>query len=255
MLSGFSQPIPASEGLFENKNQSDFNKDSFDITRTWFKDSLAIQELKGYFSFESNDTNIYKGYDVYKYVFYDLRSRKKQDYYSFTDSASIASNYYDTSNSCLYRNIHKASDKFNAKDSLEQMPDTLIGKRNYIRIKYKERNVAEYDYQFEYIYYLSCNSFKSKIIHNNAQIEKLYPGCHVERLDYNSLSPIRISTIAKGKIVRNKLTEEEEKIFEKWEKNATNTTMPIITCLEVIKKYKGPVKLRSDPRFIDYYNR
>lgn len=222
---------------------SDAASDSLTLNSMWFKDSAVIYESKGFYHFETGDSVINKGYDVYKYIYFDLKTGKAQDYYSFTDTAAVAHNYIISREKETGWNYFKGENREDLT-TIELIPDTLLEKENFKRIKFRQSD-SLYNYRAEIIYYLSCNSFTTDIIHINKVIESMFPGCMISRIEYITLSPQLFKSLGECKLVRTKCTEEENRIFAQWKKNAEQTTMPVLTYEEVRKMPGNPLKFKN----------
>lgn len=245
------QNYVANDGLYELRNNWGLDKDSFKTCKVWIKDSITIHEEKAHFSYDSSEINIYSGYETYKYVYTDLRKKQCQDYYSFSDTAHIGCNYLKSDNCFSLPQINPL-EKYCSLDSLTKMEDTVINENLYKRIKYRERH-DDYNYSFEYTYYLIKQTRKSALLFKNcAIIENLYPGHIIERIDYYNPLPAPHIFISEAKVIRNYFTKEEDKIFEEWKLKAANTSLPVIPCEKVRLKKGIPVTIRNNPRFKNF---
>lgn len=223
-------------------------KDSVFIHKIWFHDSVLIQEEYVFFECGLNDSIIHEGYEPYKYTYYDLRTKKCQDYFSFSDTASVECNYIFGPEvpSNLYGGLN-----WEGRQRTEYVKDTLINNRAIKVIKLVEVRPG-YNYRYEENYYFQKGALRSDVINLDNVIKRLFPEkrllpeYNLIRID-NITYPEKIMMYADYYIVRDALSVEELKIFDRWKKNATETKLPVISMDEVLKMPKVPIRYKDDP--------
>ncbi|MBC7934921.1 MAG: hypothetical protein H7Y86_06140 [Rhizobacter sp.] len=238
-----AQPQLLNKGVLLYQGSVGSNKLTSD--RFWFRDSSVIYEQNSDYKVSHGDTVIFEGYETYKYTFFDLRTLKCQDYFSFSDTAAVESNYTVESGDAPGWNFYIGHNK-KSLDSMFCLADTIIDKKTYKRIRYSERR-PDYDYYFEETYFFVCNIPINNLVNIDKRLEKKLPGCMLQKIDMHQLTPypMRDSTLFIPE--RNYLTKEEEKIFQQWQRNSLETALPVLTIEEVRKKPFLPIKYKQHP--------
>jgi len=244
-----AQTITVKKGLFHYVSNLG-RKDSPYIHKIWINDSAVIQTAYSFFSCEINDSIIYEGYDPYKYTYYDLRTKKCQDYFSFSDTAQVECNYLKQAVNGVPYNIFRGLN-WEGRQRTHNLKDTILNNKATKVIQLVEER-PEYNYRFEENYYFQKNNMKSDAVNLDAVITRLFPDKNLlpeytlVRID-NITYPEKIQLFADYYIARDTLTPEELKVFKQWKKNAMETTLPIISEEEVDKMSSVPIRFKNDP--------
>jgi hypothetical protein len=157
-----------------------------------------------------------------------LRTMNCQDYSNFSDTALPYKNYHlkpGESPSVVFYGHKK---KRNISDSSVNLPDTIIQSKVLKRIKM----VHIYDStSYEYVYYIDCN-IKKNIFHINISIDEMFPDCQVTKSELRANLHTNLKNIFEFNMLKQRLSSTEEKIFDKWGKNAILTKLPLVDFLE-----------------------
>jgi hypothetical protein len=207
---------------------------------TWFKDSVVIFEIFESYSESLNDSIVDQGSRLRNYSILDLTTRQGQDYLSFSDTAKPLTNYLLQEDEGIFRKNHPY-DKY--VDSLMPMSDTIIDENPLKRLWF---SLSGDGWHFKIIYFLLCSK-PENIFHLSKAVDNRYPGCKVIDILYEDLDSGR-NLFNKIVFIRNKLTEEEEKIFKKWKANLYASTLPVTTKLEA-DKYLSNFKSASSKTY------
>ena len=224
--------------------------------KIWFKDSAVIYEFrveKQSYGSISEGTIVKSGYPVVAYFYLDLRSMMYQQYADFKDTTmpmyNIALKPGD--HAPFWRFYHSKNAPQDNTEQMAALPDTIIENILYKRIKvpYK-KNPKESSYS---VYYIQCNAPKS-IFHMMPALEQLYPGCKAIRSEFVYVeNPVirvekQVARVFEYKIINNRLTEFEIRIFKNWAQNAKNTKLPIMSFDEAFSRgFSDNVKLDEKP--------
>lgn len=225
-------------------------KDSVYIHKIWINDSAVIQTSYSFFTCGINDSIIHEGYDPYKYTYYDLRTKKCQDYFSFSDTASVECNYFKKATNGAPYNMFRGLN-WEGRQKTEYTRDTIFNSKPTKIIQLVEVR-PEYNYRYEENYYFQKNTLKSDIVNFDAVITRLFPDkdllpeYNLVRID-DITYPEKIQMFADYYIARDTLTPEELKIFNQWKKNAAETTLPMISEEEVDRMSSVPIRFKNDP--------
>lgn len=217
-----------SEGLLEAKdfilrsNESGFDTLKMRMNRNWYSDSAVIVELRVVELPMDNDTNDIEKYTTYKYTYLDVRTKKCQDYYSFSDTASVQCNYYLNPGEALRWEFYMTG-KEKAEDFVELNNSIIFGKKLKILESRDQKFTNNYTRS---IYYLDCDPTIG-IFHLAKPIDLQFKNCRVIRSDQLDRESGDIFCFELSS-VRQNLTEEEKKIFKSWAKNAELTNKPLI---------------------------
>lgn len=200
-------------------------------SKIWFKDSCVIFEMKELRMTENTTSKgsvVKRSFDLFKYSYLDLRTMKCQDYSNFSDTAMPFNNYQleqgESPSVVFYANKRKIE----ISDSSINMTDTTIQNKVLKRIKM----VHIYDStSYEYVYYIDCN-IKKNIFHINISIDEMFPGCQVIKSESRANLNTNLKNIFEFNMLKQKLSSTEAKIFDKWQRNAIQTKLPLVDYLE-----------------------
>jgi len=200
-----------------------------------FKDSVAIINYKAEFSFKevfgALDENPVTGLDTFgyetlKYTFVDLKSRHCQDYVQLNDTSKPFCNYFlkETEGIDNFFVEKNAVNKEKWTYPPQVISDTIIANNNYKRgrmyFKADSMNMTYCDYYFD------CK-LKVGPIHHNKLYDSLFGGCVNFRVDF--IMPGYPTQIFKFSLERDKLYKSERRLFTKWNKNAKNIKIPLVS--------------------------
>ena len=238
----------AKEGLFcVTSNYG--RKDSVFVNLVWFRDSVAIHEGKMFIHADFDSFQL-EGYELYKYSFNNLRNSICQDYHSFTDTASVICSYQLKPGDATGWYTYTSRDN-SPIENFQVISDTIIDGNLYKRVKYTSK-IESSNYLSEEYYYLSNKMLKSNLFIVHRGIEAMLPGYTICRVVLNLVRPDTILQTTDFKILRNWLTVEERKIFEKWGANALETKLPLSSLSEVNSMPSIPIKYKDV--FIKWYS-
>ena len=199
----------------------------------WFQDSAIIYEMKIFTTTEDHKlsgTVIHKSYNTFKFTYLDLRTLRCQDYYNFSDTALPYCNYFLKPDEWISWKFYAENNKQKVTDSLTLLPDTVMDGHHFKRVKTVNLFPGS---DFEFVYWLRCKETEN-IFHINQVYEKRFPGCKTTRTEL--IDPHSSSHSIFGyNILHQRLSDEERKIFKKWAKNATQTTLPLLTLDKALK--------------------
>jgi len=218
------------EGLvhfYSNMPMKDFDED-----RIWFKDSAFIIEVKKDNTEYINDRLVHEGYDVYKYSYVNLKNGICQDYFSFSDTASVRFNYRLKANEFIRWNFYSSSQE--AAQTL-QLSDSTIAEIRYKR--YRTKNM--FPNGEEYVYFLAKS--KDNIFHLNKSLDAKSKGWKVVRADLVD-SASKLITTQKFMVIRDLLNEQERNVFKAWEENAKKTRLREVSLSET---FNEPMPVRK----------
>ena len=213
-----------------NKQTNTFITPAYDRDRkVWFKDSLVIGE-GSHVDIEQDELGkeTWKTY-VGEYTFINLKTKSFYEYLTFSDTAKIIDRYIQPEIGRNKRgwNFFSTQSIFSI-ENLEIISDTIIDGVVYKRVMSsktvevknpeEQKILGEKQLQTS-IGYLRCD-LKSSIYSIDRGVEKKM-GCPVIRVD--QISPTNNSwIITEIEFLPNKLTSNEIKVFDAWEKNAKN---------------------------------
>lgn len=206
----------ATEGLFHK--YSKWFIDSFEVNRLWFKDSAIIYELKVDVEYGEDTIVKYRGYEPYRYSYFDMRTRMFYDYNSFTDTATLIIKY-------AYEEGYMPTGFFHALNppklnSPEIISDTFMHGKKLKRIKVTDKRSSGTQ-GFVQIYYYDCLAYLSDIMSVYKIGETYFPHCSLHQVDAISYNEgVTYSVTDRYEIVRPILTGSERAIFKRWKQNA-----------------------------------
>jgi hypothetical protein len=199
-------------------------------TRIWFKDSCVVYEIRA--NLESSEstskgTVVKRSSPVWKYAYLDLRNMHCQEYLHFKDTSLPFCNYILKPDEMIGWKFYMPKSSMDTGTGIIPMSDTTIDKKVFKRLNGIWKDPVETLYS---ISYLDCNA-PQNIFYMGKTISEMYPGCKITRSDVFD-SDGKLLSRFEFKIIRDKLTEEEESALNQWEKNAKNTTLPLLTQAE-----------------------
>jgi hypothetical protein len=229
---GFSQTV-IKEGILEKESYwlEDKGGGVFDTTkhksyRIYFYDSCVVYESKSYYP-EYPEQEITKWPTrLYKYTFFDLRTRLCHDYYSFTDTSTMQCNYKMPKGKSLLWNFWETQG--DEDGNFVFVGDTIIAGKSIKLVENK--NAASTQRKSKWIYYLTSN-MPNIIFHiNGGAIDRRYKGYKAFRLDLiqewgRSCSSMRL--------IKEKLSFEERSVLKKWLKNSKEIQEPLMDYKDV----------------------
>jgi hypothetical protein len=190
--------------------------------RMWFKDSIVIQEIKQSETSVNSNGVTTRTHSIIHYGFFDLRTGTYYDYSSFSDTAILLRKYLLTDSVPIHGFNFQQVLKTEYVKPLQILSDTVIENIKFKRYKlfmksYDKRNPEGV---VEMIGYGRCN-MKGTLFDMGPSLG-VEQECPITRLDYlpTDESPMLLSL--EIQFIRNKLTSEEQKIFNAWEKYAKN---------------------------------
>ena len=195
--------------------------------RIWYKDSLAIEEIKGVTIQQEANGKETRSVAVMHFTFIDIPSRSLYEYTSFSDTARLLRKYTQPDSVIVPGGwtFYAPAKEYPGYDLPETMSDTSINGVLYRRMRIKYTNPSlPWQAKQIYVAYFRCDK-KDQMIFSLVKDfgEKL--GCPCTRLDEMVPSDV-ISLSQQIEFVADKLTAEEIKVFDTWEKNAKNN--PVI---------------------------
>jgi hypothetical protein len=189
-------------------------------TKVWFKDSTAIVKTMG-ISINTDTNNIEtRKVVVMYYTYIDLRSMLFYKYASFSDTAKIIQSYTEKQSDTIIWGVNwKFYQPKNIPytEPLQNMGDTIIENKIYKRIKVINMPFSDTDKATTAIAYFDCSKKNTLFQIDIALGSKV--GCPI--LKYYTLPSNKYPSSTAGEIdfVSDKLTPEELKVFDIWEKN------------------------------------
>lgn len=233
-LSCKSQKTSTSNGLvlyktrYLDQNTKKFVSGAFEKDRkVWFKDSLIIGEGSHVNIKNDEFGNLSWENFVGEYTFIDLRTKSFYEYATFSDTAQSIDKYMqpDTGRNKRGWNFFSKASIFSL-ENLEKISDTTINGIIYKRIKSfkiveiqnpEEQKLLGKQQMIIQVGYLRCD-LKNSVFSLDKPLHEKF-GCPIVRFD--QISPSNNSwIITEREFLPNKLTPEELKVFEAWERNA-----------------------------------
>jgi hypothetical protein len=190
--------------------------------RIWYKDSLAIEEIKQMSTDEDPFGNETKTVSIRHFTFIDIKTRSLYDYTSFSDTAKLIRKYTQSDSIPVPGGwtFYGEAKELSGFEPPENLSDTMIDNVLYKRVKLIYINpTSQEKIREESIAYFRCD-IKNIMFSLVKNISKKN-GCPCVRKDQIPTSlknPVAVSL--QIEFVANKLTPEELKVFDAWEKNA-----------------------------------
>ena len=182
----------------------------------WYNGNLVVEEIRTIK--ESRDSNGYKRETpIAYYLFIDRKTKNFYHYSSFSDTARILDKYTLPDDSVMRGLGGWPFYKDLIIDSVRErqyLKDTVINGITYKRILF---SVKEDGKIFPTVRYLRCDKTGTLFSFNNSLRDKL--GCPIVRIDYLPTTDNQRPNSSEIVFVRDKLSNEELKVFEAWKKN------------------------------------
>ncbi len=179
-----------------------------------------------------DDKLIKQSYDLDRYIYFDLKTMKCQDYVSFSDTAKPFCNYLIKKEDNIAVRFYGGKTSVDITDSLIYLPDTTMLNKSFKRIKYF---ISRPTGIIEYVNYLDCTS-KRNIFTINKTLDELYPNCQVVRHEIKADPNSEMKVMFEYVMLNTKLNSHELKVFKKWRQNAKETKLPLLTFSEAFHK-------------------
>ncbi len=202
-----------------NPNVQEYNKEPiFPDLKIWYKDSLVIEQIK-LVNINTDTTQLTTiTHPIDGYVFIDLKSKSFYHYKTFSDTALIINKYTQPDSLPIQGN--GGWNFYNSRDlkligNPETLSDTVINNLTYKRVKLFTKIEEDIVIQIGYLECDRKNSFFQLYTNLGKKL-----GCPIVRLD--DLPSIQNPKAVSVQIdfVSDKLTSNEMKVFNAWEKNA-----------------------------------
>ncbi|MET0393584.1 MAG: hypothetical protein ABW019_10610 [Chitinophagaceae bacterium] len=190
--------------------------------RIWYKDSLAVEEIKGVWISEDSSGNETRFVSVSHFTFIDIPTRSLYDYSSFSDTARLIRKYTHPDSIPVPGGwtFYNPSKEFPGYAPPVKMSDTTISGISYQRmmIGYTDPSSPSPS-ESRFIAYFRCDK-KDWMIFSMVKYfaEKL--GCPCTRIDYVTESADLLPLSQQVEFVTGQLTAEELKVFDTWKRNA-----------------------------------
>jgi hypothetical protein len=217
------QPKPKEEGViqlmgrsYDLSTQQYSKEDLLPYMNIWYNGNLVVEEIATIK--ETIDSNGYKKETpIAYYLFIDRSTKSFYHYSSFSDTACILDKYTLPDDSVMkglggwpfYKDF-----TFDSVGQSQYLKDTVINGNIYERIFF---NVKENNKILPTVRYLRCDKTETIFSFNNSLRNKL--GCPIVRIDYLPTIDNPQPNSSEIVFVRDKLLNEELKVFEAWEKN------------------------------------
>lgn len=189
--------------------------------KMWYKDSMVIQEAHHIYQNEDEYHNITWSVVVEKYKFADLRTREIYEYYTFSDTSKLIKRCTPEDTGCTRETWVFWTEKhgFMPNDKPESMNDTLIGGVKYQRVRFtKKVDTEKGKVEYSIIGFLRCDLKNAILMYDKPFSKKM--GCALVRFEDHYFPPVYPSDYGECEYLSQKLTQEELKVFNSWEKNA-----------------------------------
>ncbi|MFZ1527182.1 MAG: hypothetical protein WAT19_00390 [Ferruginibacter sp.] len=237
------QGIISWEKYFENDS---FRKHS----QIWFYDSSVILNIKNEFSFKAVaaipvDTLVY---ETLKFTYLNLKTRRCQDYYDFSDTAKAYCNYTLSEIEGIdgfFQNVSINPQKKIWSDP-KPIADTTIDNIVYKRLRSDYISEGVEGVYAEY--YLDCSSRKH-IFHWNYSVDRLNKDCTATRMEIYSPGRKHVQFFS---LTTGKLTKKERKVFKAWIENSKKTNLPLFTLQESMQKCNHLTEGKDSSRLKKY---
>lgn len=186
--------------------------------KIWYLENCIIEEIKRTHHHTDSNGNYTMKVEIVHYTYVDLKNNYLYDYGSFSDTSSIIRKY-----SIKDRQYIHGWHFFNYQGGritrpIKVLGDTLI---NSIPYNYYELFITNSDtgtYESKIIAFTRCDK-KGAVIEFAKSIDTSFP-CPLTRMDYVPQDAAGLPLSFEIEFVREKLTSEELKVFQAWERNA-----------------------------------
>jgi hypothetical protein len=189
-------------------------------TKVWFKDSIAIVKTMGIHAPTVNGVETKREVVLMFYTFIDLRKMLFYKYATFYDTAKIIQSYNKVQADTVFWNVNWRFYQYHDipyTEPLENLPDTIIEGKVFQRIRIINKPTIDTTNIRTSIAYFDCERKGTMFQIDKSLSEK--KGCPMVK--YYILPSIKYAGAIAGEIefVSDKLTPEELKIFDAWERN------------------------------------
>lgn len=210
-------------------------------SKIWFKDSCVIYEVKmltGVTNYTETGMERKEGFEFFKYSYLDLRTLRCQDYFHFSDTALPVSNYQLQKSEGINWKFYYEENQNDLAGTRSTLSDTLINGHLYKRVRLVNKGDRG---AYTTTYYLEHHT-KSNIFHINRALDNAYPDCQVVISEMKNDVNGPMKSVFRIEIVREKLTDRELKVFEKWQQNIETSKLPLLSLDEVNRIILPPAK-------------
>ena len=192
----------------------------------FFFDSLVVFKVKILCNISDIFQNQTYEYKLCKYTFLDLRTMIYYDYKSFNDTSILIRKYDLPPGKFVNWGFHQYREFVPSSCKSFSLSDTLIEGVFFKRLSGTCVNPSDsLGMLSKYTYYMDCSK-EGSIFHIDRAFDEKYPKCPALRFDFKtSKNKYTIST--SYRFTNEKLTNEQRKIFKKWEYNASNNSLPL----------------------------
>lgn len=200
--------------LWDGTNKRYYSNEAmFPNTRIWFKDSLIIESLKFINNSRKNDASQNVEIKSLCFVFFDVKTNKKNIYQHLSDTASVyvVPNY---DNSKMGTNIWSGGDS-TLNSSPIVMPDTLVNGFTYKRLQFQWGQPGKKE---TWIAYARCT--KNPGVINLSKWASAKLGCPVCVLQKPATKDDPVGYMNEVEVLSEELSPEDIKMFNTWEKRA-----------------------------------
>lgn len=185
--------------------------------KVWYKDSMVIEEIKAV-HIHTIDSVTTIDTPVAYYVFIDLPTRAFYHYSSFSDTATLIESYVQD-DSLQIRGIggwpfYRTID-LNIVGKPAPMKDTIMEGVRFNRMKFTQRNSGA---PAELVGYFRCDR-KGTFFQFHQNVGRQI-GCPMVRTDFLPHSGNYFPASSEIIFVHDKLSHQEQKVFEAWKRNA-----------------------------------
>lgn len=195
--------------------------------RIWYKDSLAIEEIKGLTIEEDTLGKETRTVGLMHFTFIDIPTRSLYEYTSFSDTARLIRKYTQPDSVIVPGGwtFYAPAKEYPGFDPPEILSDTSINGVAYKRRRIKYANPSSVGQKKqESIAYFRCDK-KGKMLFSLLKNFSKEIGCPCVRIDHLPDTAGFFPVLQQVEFVSDELTAEELKVFNAWEKNAKNNPL------------------------------
>jgi hypothetical protein len=195
--------------------------------KVWYRDSTVIMKVKGLTSTLKRATNregtsALDSVMLMHFMYIDLKKMTFYKYLSFTDTAALIEKYTETQMDTVVNGVNwkfykKSAFVMNA-DSMQILPDTIIDGNLNKRIQYIVKRSDDSTKSYLMVFCFDCTK-KGTIFSTSSDLSVL-SGCPFVSSYTQISSNFPTGTASKIEFISDKLTNEEQKVFDAWERNA-----------------------------------